>query len=60
MLRQSLKGIGVDPAALLEQAGIEPTRRAEEIEVEGFVRLANALGQLRKSSSPPLKPAPEK
>ena len=43
MLRQSLKGLGVDPALLLEAAGIEPTRRAEEIDVAGFVRLANAL-----------------
>jgi 16S rRNA (adenine1518-N6/adenine1519-N6)-dimethyltransferase len=41
MLRQSLKTLG-DAAALLETAGIEPTRRAEEIPVEGFVALANA------------------
>ncbi len=43
MLRQSLKGLGVEPAVLLEAAGIEPTRRAEEIDVAGFVALANAL-----------------
>jgi 16S rRNA (adenine1518-N6/adenine1519-N6)-dimethyltransferase len=43
MLRQSLKSLGVDAAALLAQADIEPTARAEEIPVEGFVRLANAL-----------------
>jgi len=43
MLRQALKGLGVDPLALLEAAGIEPTRRAEEICVEGFVALARAL-----------------
>ena len=43
MLRQSLKSLGVDPAALLAQAGIEPTSRAEEIPVDGFVRLANGL-----------------
>jgi 16S rRNA (adenine1518-N6/adenine1519-N6)-dimethyltransferase len=43
MLRQALKGLGVDPLALLEAAGIEPTRRAEEIPVEGFVALARAL-----------------
>jgi 16S rRNA (adenine1518-N6/adenine1519-N6)-dimethyltransferase len=41
MLRQSLKSLGVDTAALLAAAGIEPTARAEEIPVEGFVRLAN-------------------
>jgi 16S rRNA (adenine1518-N6/adenine1519-N6)-dimethyltransferase len=43
MLRQSLKTLGVDAAALLAAAGIEPTARAEEIAVEGFVKLANAL-----------------
>ena len=43
MLRQSLKSLGVDAAALLAQAEIEPTARAEEIPVEGFVKLANAF-----------------
>ena len=43
MLRQSLKSLGVDAPALLDQAGIEPTARAEEISVEGFVALARAL-----------------
>ncbi len=43
MLRQSLKGLGKDPLALLDAAGLEPTRRAEEIDVAGFVRLAQAL-----------------
>lgn len=43
MLRQSLKTLGVDPGALLEQAGIEPTARAEEVAVEGFVALARAF-----------------
>lgn len=42
MLRQSLKSLG-NAAALLEAAGIEATRRAEEIDVAGFVALANAL-----------------
>jgi 16S rRNA (adenine1518-N6/adenine1519-N6)-dimethyltransferase len=46
MLRQSLKSLGRDPLALLAQAQIEPTARAEEIPVEGFVRLANAFGSL--------------
>jgi 16S rRNA (adenine1518-N6/adenine1519-N6)-dimethyltransferase len=41
MLRQSLRSLGVDAAALLQAAEIEPTKRAEEIPVEGFVRLAN-------------------
>jgi len=43
MLRQSLKSLGVDAAALLDAAGIEPTARAEEIPVEGFVALARAF-----------------
>ncbi len=50
MLRQSLKGLGVEPAALLAAAGIEPTRRAEEIDVAGFVALARALEQLAAAS----------
>ncbi len=41
MLRQSLKQLGVEAGALLEKAGIEPTLRAEDVPVEGFVRLAN-------------------
>jgi len=40
MLRQSLKALGMDANALLEAAGIEPTARAEEIDVAGFVTLA--------------------
>jgi 16S rRNA (adenine1518-N6/adenine1519-N6)-dimethyltransferase len=45
MLRQSLKSLG-DPAVLLQATGIEPTRRAEEIPVEGFVALARARAAL--------------
>jgi 16S rRNA (adenine1518-N6/adenine1519-N6)-dimethyltransferase len=43
MLRQSLRSLGIEPLPLLAEAEIEPTRRAEEIPVEGFVRLANAF-----------------
>jgi 16S rRNA (adenine1518-N6/adenine1519-N6)-dimethyltransferase len=43
MLRQSLKSLGTDPLPLLATAGIVETARAEEIDVAGFVRLANAL-----------------
>ena len=43
MLRQSLRTLGVDAATLLARAGIEETRRAEEIGVAGFVALARAL-----------------
>ncbi len=47
MLRQSLKALGADPMVLLEKAGLEPTKRAEEIRIEGFVAMANALKALR-------------
>jgi 16S rRNA (adenine1518-N6/adenine1519-N6)-dimethyltransferase len=50
MLRQSLKTLGVDTGALLATAGIEPTARAEEIPVEGFVALANVLSEQMKVS----------
>jgi 16S rRNA (adenine1518-N6/adenine1519-N6)-dimethyltransferase len=43
MLRQSLKSLGRDSAPLLAAAGIEPTARAEDIPVEGFVALARAF-----------------
>jgi len=43
MLRQSLKTLGVDALALLADAGIEPTARAEDIPVEGFVTLAQVF-----------------
>jgi 16S rRNA (adenine1518-N6/adenine1519-N6)-dimethyltransferase len=43
MLRASLKGLVPDPVALLEQVGIAPTDRAEAVEVDGFLRLAEAL-----------------
>ncbi len=44
MLRQSLKSLaGGDAAGLLARAEIDPTLRAEEIGIEGFVALARAL-----------------
>ena len=43
MLRQSLRSLGLDPLPLLAAAGIEPTNRAEQIPIEGFVALARAL-----------------
>ncbi len=47
MLRQSLKSLpfNIDPMEILVAANIEPTRRAEEIPIEGFVALARALEQ---------------
>ncbi|OQM73258.1 16S rRNA (adenine(1518)-N(6)/adenine(1519)-N(6))-dimethyltransferase RsmA [Manganibacter manganicus] len=41
MLRQSLKSMGGE--ALLTRVGIDPTRRAETLDIEEFVRLANAV-----------------
>ncbi len=41
MLRQSLKPLGGE--ALLQRAGIAPTARAEELSVEDFCLLANAI-----------------
>ncbi|MEA2930291.1 MAG: rRNA (adenine1518-N6/adenine1519-N6)-dimethyltransferase [Hyphomicrobiales bacterium] len=43
MLRQSLRSLGRDPVPLLGKAGIDPTARAEDIPVEGFVALARGL-----------------
>ncbi len=46
MLRQSLKAFaaarGLDLPALLAAAGLEPTMRAEEVDVAGFVAMARA------------------
>jgi 16S rRNA (adenine1518-N6/adenine1519-N6)-dimethyltransferase len=47
MLRQSLKSLGVDVAQLLAQSGAPETARAEEIDVAGFVAMANAFDALR-------------
>ena len=45
MLRQSLKGLGIDPIKLCEEVGLDPTARAETVSVEGFVALANRIDQ---------------
>jgi 16S rRNA (adenine1518-N6/adenine1519-N6)-dimethyltransferase len=47
MLRQSLRSLGVDAAALLTATGIEATRRAEELSIEEFCALARTLSGLR-------------
>jgi len=46
MLRQSLKQLdlkGMETGDFLLEAGIEPTQRAEQLSIEQFVKLANAL-----------------
>jgi 16S rRNA (adenine1518-N6/adenine1519-N6)-dimethyltransferase len=42
MLRSALNVLGRNSGDLLRAAGIEPTRRAEELSVEDFCRLARA------------------
>jgi 16S rRNA (adenine1518-N6/adenine1519-N6)-dimethyltransferase len=53
MLRQSLKSfaaaLGIDLAALVAAAGLDPTRRAEEIDVAGFCALARAAQSCRRA-----------
>jgi len=53
MLRASLRTLGTDPAALLARAGVAPTKRAEEIGVDGFVALANALAKVEQNPRAP-------
>lgn len=48
MLRASLKSLSSPADALIEAAGLTPTARAEEIDVSGFVRLANVFEEQLK------------
>lgn len=43
MLRQSLRSLNVDVAALLAAAGLDPTARAEQLTITDFARLAREL-----------------
>ncbi len=57
MLRQSLKGLAIagkvlDANFVIERAGLEGTRRAEEIDVSGFVRLARAASEIAAEKGP--------
>jgi 16S rRNA (adenine1518-N6/adenine1519-N6)-dimethyltransferase len=51
MLRQSLKRLVSDPLALLAAAGLEPTARAEDVPVDGFVALARAFAIASKDAA---------
>jgi 16S rRNA (adenine1518-N6/adenine1519-N6)-dimethyltransferase len=51
MLRQSLKALGADPARLAGVAGVEPTRRAETVPIEGFVAMARELSNIRATNA---------
>ena len=47
MLRASLKGLEVPALELIEAAGLEPTKRAENITVFEYTKLAQLYGQMR-------------
>jgi len=47
MLRGSLKALPVDTGALLEQAGVDGTVRAEDLDLAQFCALARSLRELR-------------
>ncbi len=47
MLRASLKPLCTYPEHLLEQCGIDPTARAETVDVDGFCRLARAYSDMK-------------
>ena len=49
MLRQSLRSLGPDVAALLAATGLEATARAEDLSVADFVALARALATSRRA-----------
>jgi 16S rRNA (adenine1518-N6/adenine1519-N6)-dimethyltransferase len=51
MLRSSLRVLGTFSDAMLADAGIDPTARAEEIPVEGFAGLARAFRHHAPASS---------
>jgi 16S rRNA (adenine1518-N6/adenine1519-N6)-dimethyltransferase len=54
MLRSSLRSLWPQPEAVLEQAGIESTLRAEQVEVAGFLRLARVVAA-EQDPAPPAK-----
>ena len=43
MLRSSLRQVTPDAQRLLQELGIDPKVRAEELEIADFCRIANAL-----------------
>jgi 16S rRNA (adenine1518-N6/adenine1519-N6)-dimethyltransferase len=47
MLRQSLKSLCRDTHGLLAAAALDPTARAEDIPVGGFIALAGALTAMK-------------
>jgi len=49
MLRSSLKQISREPQELLASAQIDPRKRAEQLSIEDFTKLANSYGQMKKT-----------
>ncbi len=49
MVRASLKALSVDPLALCETAGVDPSARAEKLTIEEFAALARAFSALKRS-----------
>jgi 16S rRNA (adenine1518-N6/adenine1519-N6)-dimethyltransferase len=50
MLRQSLRSLGIEPSEVLVAAAIEPTARAEDVPIAGFVAMAQALAAAPKAA----------
>jgi 16S rRNA (adenine1518-N6/adenine1519-N6)-dimethyltransferase len=57
MLRSSLRSLWPQPEAMLEQAGIDPTLRAEQVEVPGFLRLAALVAGAAGPTAETIRPA---
>ncbi len=57
MLRQSMRGFagsrGLDALELIAKAGLDPTMRAEEVDIHGFAALARAAARNGYSKQPP-------
>lgn len=52
MLRQSLRPLaGASTQDFIRNAGLDPTMRAEQVPIDGFVRLARDLAMLRETHS---------
>ena len=50
MLRQSLRSLGMDAPSLIAAAGLDPTARAEDIPIAGFVALGTGPRRDPRSS----------
>ena len=47
MLRSSLRSLWAQPELILERVGLDPTARAEQVSVDGFVELARSFAEGR-------------